>query len=71
MIFEIEEARKHCDWMLDIGLGLHECAYILSHMECGDTFTLAFLKAMKNREIKMEKLHERFDTRDWGNPITG
>jgi hypothetical protein len=71
MIFEVEEAQKLCDWMLDRGLGLGECAYMLSHMECGDTFALALFKVFKNRELKTERLHERFNARDWGNPITG
>ncbi len=71
MIFDTEQAKSLCDWMLDRGLGLHECACVLSNIECGDTFVLALLKVFKNREIKMEKLNEKFSVVDWNNPITG
>lgn len=62
MIFEIEEAKSHCDWLLDRGLGLGECANVLCDMQCGDTFSLALLKVFKHRSDLLD--------RRWDIPIT-
>lgn len=70
MIFHIEEAKTHCDWLLSRGLGLGECAHILADLECGDTFALALMKVFKNRQDQLEKIHEKLNAHDWGSPIT-
>lgn len=69
MIFDPEEAKNHCDWLLDRGLGLHECAMFLADMELGDSFTLSLLKVFSERKNKMRKLYDKHNS-DWNNPIT-
>lgn len=70
MIFEIEEAKRHCDWLMEKGLGLGECATFLGNMDCGDTFSIALLKVFINRQDKLEKIHGKITSSDWGSPIT-
>lgn len=70
MILSIEQNMHICDWLLERGLGLGECACVLGDLECGDTFALALLKVFMARRKRMEDMHEEFDVPDWGNPIT-
>lgn len=70
MILTVEENMHICDWLLERGLGLGECACMLGDMECGDTFALALLKVFLARRKKMEAIDEEFNVPDWGNPIT-
>ena len=69
MILSIEESQNLCEWLLDRGLGLGECACVLGDLECGDSFALALLKVFHERKLKMESIHAQNDPIDWGNPI--
>lgn len=70
MILPIEENLSLCDWLLDNGLGLGECACILCEMECGDTFALALMRVFIRRKQIKEQLDEKTKSTDWGSPIT-
>jgi hypothetical protein len=70
MILTVEENMHICDWLLERGIGLGECACMLGDMECGDTFALALLKVFLARRKKMEAIDEEFNVPDWANPIT-
>ncbi len=69
MHLSIEESQNICDWLLDRGLGLGECACVLGDLECGDSFALALLKVFNERKIMMESIHAKDSPIDMGNPI--
>jgi len=69
MILTVEQNIELCDWMLARGLALGECACVLCEMECGDTFALALARVFKRRQQLAEKIHDKTNGPDWGNPI--
>lgn len=70
MILTIEENMQMCDWLIQKGLCLAECATVLVNIECGNTFAFALSKVFIERTKKMEEMDEEFDSFDWGSPIT-
>lgn len=70
MILSISESQSLCEWLMERGLGLGECAAMLGDLECGDTFALALLKVFVDRRNKLEAIHAQVPIGDWGNPIT-
>lgn len=69
-IISKEEAKELTEWLIEKGLGLGECAYMMCNMECGDTFALALLKVFNERKQKMEALNAKNPLSDWGCPLT-
>jgi hypothetical protein len=69
MILDLPQSQDLCDWLLQRGLGLGECAWVLADMQSGDSFALALLKVFETRKKQMEKVHEKDPVPDWGNPI--
>ena len=70
MILPNEECQQLCDWLIEKGLGLGECALFLSNIELGDSFALALLKVFIERKKQLEAIHEKKTIHDWGSPIT-
>jgi hypothetical protein len=70
MILSIAENLDLCEWLIERGLGLDECACVLCEMECGDTFALALARVFQRREKLKEKLHEKTNQPSWDNPLT-
>jgi len=67
--FELDDAQKLIDWLMERGLGLGESARVIADMECGDSLSLAIRKVFKQRELMFEELkHTKLP--DWGNPLT-
>lgn len=56
------------DWLVDKGLGMGECAHLITDIELGDSFGMALLKVFKRREV-LERSHEKVV--DWTMPIIG
>lgn len=69
MMLDIKESQNLCDWLLERGLGLSECACVISHIECGDPFSLALLKVFIERKKMMEKIDENDAFNPWHDPI--
>jgi hypothetical protein len=69
MILSITENLDLCEWLMERGLGLGECACVLCELECGDTFALALARVFTRRKQLAEKMHEKTDKTDWGSPI--
>lgn len=70
MILSITENLDLCDWLMERGLGLGECACILCELECGSTFALALARVFQRRKHLAEEIHEKATPPDYGNPIT-
>jgi hypothetical protein len=70
MILSISESQSLCEWLMDRGLGLGECAAMLVDLACGDTFAMALIKVFIDRKNKLEAIHAQIPISDWGNPIT-
>lgn len=71
MNLSLEESKELCDWLIERGLNLCECAWVMADIACGDTFSVALLKVYKQRRENLEALNEEVDFDDWGIPITG
>ena len=69
MILTIEENLSVCEWLMERGLGLGECACLLCEMECGETFALALRRVFLRRQQYKEKIDEKSKDTDWGNPV--
>lgn len=69
MILSIAENLDLCEWLMERGLGLGECACVLCELECGDTFALALARVFQRREKLKEKLDEKTKSTNCGNPI--
>ncbi len=69
MYLTLEENLKLCDWLLEKGLGIGECACLLCDLESGDTFALALLKVFHERKLNLDSIHDKNNVVDWGNPI--
>lgn len=65
---EISEARELCDWLVQKGLGMGECAHVITDLELGDSFGLALLKVFKRREVEVKNEYANLD---WGCPVVG
>ena len=70
MILDLKESQEMCDWLIERGLGLGECAYVLCDLACGDSFDISLLKVFKQRELKLEAANAKANVIDWGCPIT-
>ncbi len=70
MILSVEESLDLCDWLLERGIELDECACILCELNCGETFALSLLRVFNRRKEKMEKQNDKTNRPDWGSPIT-
>lgn len=55
-----------CEWLIENGLDLEECAFLIGDLECGDTFPLALLKVFKNRK---ERKEVKYPVPSWDNPL--
>jgi hypothetical protein len=66
--FSLCQSLELCEWLVTKGLGMGECAHLITDMEIGDSFGMALLKVFKRREL-MEKQNEK--STDWGVPLTG
>ena len=58
MIMSVAENLDLCEWLLEQGLSLPECACILCEMECGQTFAMSLSRVFKRRILNGEKLHD-------------
>lgn len=68
---DIRQELDLCEWLMNRGLGLEECAWVLSDLYTGYTFPLALLNVFHDRKLLLEKCHAKNnDISDWGNPIT-
>ncbi len=56
---ELNEAKELCDWLIDKGLGVGECADFLMSLGCGDTFAIALFKVFEDRKKIVEKIYEK------------
>lgn len=70
MHVSIEESQSLCDWLLDRGLELGECACVLGDLESGDSFALALLKVFYARKLKLESVNANVDPMDWNYPCS-
>lgn len=65
MILDIKESQELCDWLLQRGLALSECADLLMNLGCGDTFAMALFKVFLKRKELLEERDEKFNSYDW------
>ncbi len=70
MILSITENLDLCEWLMERGLGLGECACVLCELECGDTFALALARVFSRRKQIAEKMHEKTNQPSWDSPIS-
>lgn len=70
MILSIEESLDLCDWLLERGIGLGECACVLCELNCGETFALSLMRVFIRRKELQEKINDKAKTNDWSDPIT-
>lgn len=69
MIINVEESKCLCEWLLQRGLGIGECAQFLANMECGDTFAVALMKVFNKRKEKLEEIQSKICMTNWNNPV--
>lgn len=70
MILDLEESKELCDWLLERGLGLGECAWVLADLAAGDSFAIALVKVFDQRKKNLEAIHEKFAADNWSCPLT-
>lgn len=70
MILSIEEGEELIDWLMDKGLGLGECAYMMCNMERGDSFSIALLKVFNERKKKLDTISNKNYFSACCNPAT-
>lgn len=70
MTLELEESKKLCDWLMERGLGLGECAWVLMDLASGDSLGQALHKVFKHRKEMMEAINEKANYALWDCPIT-
>jgi len=70
MILDLDESKELCDWLMERGLGLGECAWVLADLACGDSFAIALIKVFNQRQKKLEAIHAKNPIPDWGCPLT-
>ena len=64
----LNQACELTEWLVNKGLGMGECAHLITDLELGDSFGMALLKVFKRREVEAQNAQRNFD---WGDPVVG